>query len=141
LSNVGAATLLHSERVRFFGMVDRERLDDLYAGADIVFVPSRYESFGLVAIEAMAAGATVVVLGAGGLAEVIADDISGKVIEPDGREVESATEVLRRLIGDPDLRRRLGLGARAAYEKHYTIEKMIDGAEIAIEKAMKHRGL
>jgi glycosyltransferase involved in cell wall biosynthesis len=139
LSSIGTMNLLTNGRVKIHGMVGRERLDDLYADADAVLMPSRYESFGLVAIEAMAAGAVVVVLNAGGLAEVVTDGVSGKVIEVDGHEIKSATDVLRTLIRDTDLRQRLGNGARAAFERLFTIEKMIDGVEIALERAMQRR--
>ena len=75
-----AGSLLDNPRVRFLGQVSREGLDDLYAISDVAIMPSRYESFGLVAIEAMAAGTPVIALAAGGLKEVVTDGTTGYVV-------------------------------------------------------------
>jgi glycosyltransferase involved in cell wall biosynthesis len=141
LSANRATSLLDNGRVKFHGLVDRERLDDLYADADAVLMPSRYESFGLVAIEAMAAGAPVIALEAGGIAEVVDDDVSGRLIPVDGRESQSITKVLTALVRDADLRRRLSDGARKAFEAQFTLERMIDGVEVALDQAMQRKGV
>lgn len=140
LSSIGATSFLKNERVVVRGMVDREVLDDLYAAADVVVMPSRYESFGLVAIEAMAAGAPVIALNAGGLAEVVVDGISGCLIPLDGNEMEGVSDALVNLISDRDKCRQLGQGARRLFESKYTIDKMIDSVEVAIELAMQRKG-
>lgn len=65
---------------RFVGYVVGEALAYLYRAADIVVVPSTYEPLGLVALEAMLAGATVVVSDAGGLPELVRDTLDGLVV-------------------------------------------------------------
>lgn len=141
LGNIGAGRLLDHERVRFGGVVERNVLDDLYCDADIVLMPSRYESFGLVAIEAMAGGAVVVALDSGGIPEAVTNDASGILLPMDGQEVEALTARVISLIKDPALRARLSQGARRSFEEHFTIEKMIDGIESAFAQAIRNRRL
>lgn len=71
-----------SERVRFLGFVSNENRDRLYQVADVAVFPSLYEPFGIVALEAMAAGAPVVAAKVGGLAEVVGDGRTGLLHAP-----------------------------------------------------------
>jgi len=72
-----------------------------YAGADIVVLPSRYEPFGNVHLEALASGLPVVASARAGGAEVIAEGINGAVVEPtDARAVTSALERFRERQAD-----------------------------------------
>lgn len=139
LKNLDTADLLSNESVNFVGFLDRSRLDDLYATADVVFMPSRYESFGLVAIEAMAAGAPVVALACGGLAEVIEPGISGITVPMDGNEVDNLYQELDRLVRNRELVRKLSLGARRSYEQKFSIEAMVDSLESAYSDALLKR--
>jgi glycosyltransferase involved in cell wall biosynthesis len=66
-----------SQKVLFTGFVDDETLRKLQACADVSVVPSLFEPFGIVAIEAMAAGSPVVVSDTGGLSEIVEHDVSG----------------------------------------------------------------
>jgi D-inositol-3-phosphate glycosyltransferase len=68
------------ERVTLVGAVPHERLALYYQAADAVAVPSFYESFGLVAVEAMASGVPVVASRVGGLTSTIADGRTGYLI-------------------------------------------------------------
>jgi D-inositol-3-phosphate glycosyltransferase len=72
-----AARLGVRDRCRFVGSLAQDRLPAYYSAADIVVVPSRYESFGLVAVEAMASGTPVVASRVGGLAYTIEDGVTG----------------------------------------------------------------
>jgi len=69
-------------KVTFTGYIDEETRNQLYAHADVAAFPSLYEPFGLVALEAMATGAPVVVGDTGGFAETIIDGINGLRVEP-----------------------------------------------------------
>jgi hypothetical protein len=69
------------ERVRFLGY--RDELRSSYAEADIVLVPSRMESFGLVAVEAMASGRPVIASAVGGLAEIVRAGSTGWLVPPE----------------------------------------------------------
>ena len=105
---VGASETLR-ERVTFTGHVTDEALTTLYAGADIVCAPSRYESHGIVLLEAMMFGAAIVTCDAGGIREVVQNELTALVVPPD--DVEALTEAFRRAVTDGALRERLGAAA------------------------------
>lgn len=98
--------------VHFAGHVDAETRDLLYGIADVAAFPSRYEPFGIVALEAMAAGLPVVVGDVGGLKEIVGADEVGLRIAPSSPGALSAA--LLTLLDD---RRRAQAMARRAKEK------------------------
>jgi glycosyltransferase involved in cell wall biosynthesis len=104
-----AGRLRVDHRVHFVGPLSRsELLPNTYADADVFVLPSSYENFGLVAAEAAAAGAPVVLTDRCGVAECF--DGRGALVVPYGEaELRNA---LSRLLGDAELRRRLGDEAR-----------------------------
>ncbi len=97
--------------VIFRGPQPHDALPAHYAAADVVVVPSRYESFGLVAVEAMACGTPVVASRAGGLAYTVEDGQNGFLV-PYG-DTEGLAAALARVLRDepPGLRARLSAGA------------------------------
>jgi glycogen(starch) synthase len=97
--------------VAFAGFVPDANLAALVAAADCAVVPSRYEPFGIVALEAAAAGTPVAVSDVGGLAEIVADGRTGLRFAP-GTPAALAGAVSR-LLDDPGLGRRLVAAARA----------------------------
>jgi len=101
-------------RVRLVGAQPQDQLPDFYGAADAVAVPSRYESFGLVAVEAMACGVPVVASRAGGLAFTV-DERAGILVPPNDPAALAAA--LRRVVTDPALRAQLGAGARECAER------------------------
>jgi len=72
-----------------------------YRAADVVVVPSRSESFGLVALEAAASGRRVVASAVGGLLSLVDDGVTGYLVTD--REVNSFAHALRRIIDTPDV--------------------------------------
>ena len=129
LAQLGQGRLLQGSEARFLGVLSREALDEAYADCDLVLAPSRFESFGLVAIEAMAAGRPVLALGVGGTAEIVEDGVSGRTWpERPGVAGEMAAEIL---LLDQDRGRlaRLGRGARGAWEARYTVAIMAERLE------------
>ncbi|MDQ3616076.1 MAG: D-inositol-3-phosphate glycosyltransferase [Actinomycetota bacterium] len=95
--------------VRFVPPVAQSALANWYAAATLVCVPSYNESFGLVAVEAQAAGTPVVAAAVGGLTTVVRDGVSGILV--DGHDAEEYARVIERIIAQPELRSRLAAGA------------------------------
>jgi D-inositol-3-phosphate glycosyltransferase len=102
--------------VSFLGAVDHERLPLFYSAADVCVVPSFYESFGLVALEAMACGTPVVASRVGGLAGTVRDGETGYLIP--WRCPEPFAERLELLLDNEELRRAMGHSAREAVERY-----------------------
>jgi D-inositol-3-phosphate glycosyltransferase len=105
------------ELVTFQGAEDQDRLVYYYAAAEMVVMPSHYESFGMVALEAMACGTPVVASKVGGLSYNVQDGSTGFLV-PGGDPEALATRIWC-LLTDSDLRKRLGQQA-AAWAQRYS---------------------
>jgi glycosyltransferase involved in cell wall biosynthesis/GT2 family glycosyltransferase len=105
------------QAVRFAGTVSDEHLWDLYEQADIVCLPSRYESHGIAVIEAMMFAKPIVTSGRGGLSEVVLPERTALMAAAD--DGGALASQLRRLINDPSLGRRLGAAGRQLYEERF----------------------
>jgi glycosyltransferase involved in cell wall biosynthesis len=90
------------DRLRLTGRVESAELVDLYRRASIVVVPSRYEGFGLPAVEAMACGTPVVATRAGALPEVIELTAGGILAERD--DPDALAQAIRSLLESPEQR-------------------------------------
>jgi glycosyltransferase involved in cell wall biosynthesis len=101
-------------RVSFTGPLAGRALDAAYANADLVVVPSRAESFGMVIAEALARGIPVVAARVGGVAEALSNRAAGLLVSPDNPTALAAA--LREWSTDPGLRAELAAGALAARE-------------------------
>ncbi len=93
------------------------RVERYYAAADLFVFPTFYDSFGLVATEAMASGLPVVCSRAAGAAELIEDGVNGLLVR-DAWDAAALADAVRRLAADPALRRRLGEAARRSIEPY-----------------------
>ncbi len=91
-----------AESVRFTGAAPHDDLPAWYSAADVCVVPSYYESFGLVAVEAMACGTPVVASRVGGLVSTVTDGVNGYLIP--WRCPEPFAEKLDVLLRNPELR-------------------------------------
>ncbi len=117
-----AAKLRLNSRVHFLGF--REDMDRLYAAADVLLLPSEHEPFGLVILEAMAAGVPVVASRSGGIPEIIEHGKSGLLLEPG--DVGGFAEALDHVLTDRDFRNHLVEGGRTRVEKHFGIKRFVD---------------
>ena len=100
-----------SDRVDFVAPQPHHTLSSYYRAADVVMVPSRSESFGLVALEAAACGIPVVASGVGGLLSLVEHGRTGFVI--DERNPRPFADAVAAILDDPVLAARMG---RAGYE-------------------------
>ena len=106
-----------AERVTFAGAVPQRDLPWYYSAADVLVLPSHYESFGMVALEAMACGTPVVVSRVGGLKSFVRNGESGYLVpwrcsDPFSQQIEMilASPSLRRAMGDAALTAARGMG-------------------------------
>jgi glycosyltransferase involved in cell wall biosynthesis len=120
------------DHVEFAGPMDRDRLLDLYAQAVALIVPSLcYETFGVVAVEAMARGTPVIARDGGALREVV-EATGGGVLYEREEELESA---LRGMLDRPDWRRELGERGRRAVLR-YSSEESHLGSYLSLVHAL-----
>jgi glycogen(starch) synthase len=99
-----------SRAVRFVGSVDRVGLTTLLHRCDAIVLPSRYEPFGIVALEAAATGAPLVTSTAGGLGEAVTDGVTGMSFTPG--DVTGLTAAIRGTLSDPDATQNRAIAAR-----------------------------
>jgi D-inositol-3-phosphate glycosyltransferase len=114
-----------ADRVRFLPPMPHEELPRVYQAADALLVPSRSESFGLVALEAQACGTPVIASDVGGLPYVVSEGKSGLLVP--GHDAGAYATRLLTILTDPLLARRLSVWARAhasRYSWDVTTERM-----------------
>ena len=113
---------IHSQNmesaVRFYGKLDPGSLPDFYRSLDVFAIPSAQEGFGIVGIEALAAGVPIVTTRCGGPEEFVLDDRTGFVVPHD--PVALATRLMQ-IVGDRSLRGRLSQEARKLAVERYDI--------------------
>ncbi len=100
----------------------------LMSACDAVVVPSKQEGFGLVVIEAMAAGIPVIgTRGAGGMLNLMEHEKNGLLF--DWEDAAMLAQQLEALYQDPDLRARLGCNGRSLVERHFSLEDHLNALE------------
>ncbi len=113
------------ENVAFVGKISDEELPDLYRSVDLCVIPSLFgESFGIVAIEAMASGTPIIASNSGGLREIITDGYNGLLFEPENYIMlaEKAID----LLGDDLFRRRIVMNALRTVDEKFSWNVIID---------------
>lgn len=108
--------------VTFLGAKDQDVLPGYYAAAEMVVMPSHYESFGMVALEAMAMGTPVIASEVGGLAHLIRHGVNGFHVP--SRDPEALAARILQLLENKELRARLGNQARA-YAQDFAWETIV----------------
>jgi D-inositol-3-phosphate glycosyltransferase len=109
------------QTVVFLGKRDQDRLPYYYSAAEVLVMPSHYESFGMVALEAMACGTPVIASEVGGLAYLVRDGETGFTIPAE--EPDTLCEKLTWLLNDPALHERMS-GQAAESAQDYAWEKI-----------------
>ena len=116
------------------GFVSHDELEELYACAAVVVCPSRREGFGVVCLEAMAHGRPVVATNVGGLKDLVVDGETGLVVPP--RDPAALRAALERLLGDAELRRRLGAAGRERARERFSWAAVTDATLAAYRMAL-----
>ncbi|MEV6175786.1 glycosyltransferase [Streptomyces sp. NPDC052016] len=121
--------------VRCVGLLDPAQCREAVARSVAVVAPSTWlEAFGLVVVEAMAAGVPAVAAGHGAFVELVEDGKTGLLHRPG--EPASLASCLRRITAEPARNREMGLAARRRYEQDFSpavgLERLVDGYRTAI---------
>lgn len=109
------------ERIRFLGQ--RRDVAQLLGRAQISLLVSNWEGLPLSILESMRAGLPVIASAVGGVAESVEDGETGFLVPQGG--IEQLRDRLGRLLGDPELRVRLGASGRRRYEQQFTLDEMV----------------
>jgi glycosyltransferase involved in cell wall biosynthesis len=141
-----AAELGVAEAITFMGWLSDEALADEYASASLFALPGRHrtgaeaqgEGFGLVFVEAGAAGLPVLAGAGGGADDAVEDDVSGLLVDP--HDVGGVAAAIVRVLTDPELARRLGKGGRRLAETRFSYEGFRD-AVVELIESLPIRGL
>ncbi|GAA3121251.1 glycosyltransferase [Streptomyces rectiviolaceus] len=121
--------------VRYVGLYDAAESRKAVARSVAVVAPSTWlEAFGLVVVEAMAAGVPAVAAGHGAFVELVEDGVTGLLHRPG--EPASLASCIRRVAADPALGREMGQAARRRYEQGFSpavgLERLVEGYRTAI---------
>jgi glycosyltransferase involved in cell wall biosynthesis len=130
------ATLGLEAKTDFLGRVSDGELPLYYAAADVCVVPSHYEPFGLVAIEAMASGTPVVASQVGGLQFTVVDGETGLLVPP--QNIEGFAQAIDRLLDNPYWRDTLGKNARKRVEEKFSWEGVASQLNQLYLKLIEH---
>ncbi len=125
-----------NDRVKLAGFVDEKKLVSLYNSSDAFVLPSHYEPFGMVALEAMASRVPVVVSDVGGLSEIVEDGITG--VKVPASNPSALAEGILRVLEDRELSEQLKENAYRAVQERYRwdmiAEKTIEAYRISSAK-------
>jgi len=132
-----AKNLKLEKNTTFLGAVNQHNALALINEASIVVIPSRYESFGLVALEAMQLAKPIIASRAGGLPEIVRHQDTGLLVEKNN--IEQIASAMEYLITHPDEAVAMGQRARADVLVRFSIEKITDDYEQAYRDVIQLR--
>ncbi|MFH1184360.1 MAG: glycosyltransferase family 4 protein [Chloroflexota bacterium] len=115
---------------------NRMDIDRFLRSANIFVLPSRWEGLPVALLEAMDSGLPVVATRVEGVEEVIQNSAQGLLVPPE--DARALAESLKGLIADPELRERMGTGARARMRESYTIDIMCE-KYLSLMRNLRHR--
>ena len=109
----------------------------VYASLDIFVLPSLYEGLPIALLEALAAGKPVIATPVGAVLDLIHNEQTGLLVEPENPEALYAA--ICRLIGDPELRRELAANGQRYVQEHFSAESMARRYVDVYEDALRRR--
>ena len=116
--------------ITYLGWIDHDKVKDYYNACDVVIMPSRWEAFGLVAIEAMSCKKPVIVSNRGALPELIENGRSGFIF--DLNNLDTLNYILNSI--DKIKLKLMGLNAKKIFDQNFTLEKMINKTHLIYKK-------
>jgi glycosyltransferase involved in cell wall biosynthesis len=128
-----SADLGTEEQVEILGPVSDDRKQELFGGAIFNCMPSRYEGWGIAAIEASAAGKAIIGTRIPGLTDAIKHNRTGLLAEPEN--IESLADAMDLLLSDPELRSRLGSSGKK-WAQRFTWDRVARDQELVYEKIL-----
>jgi glycogen(starch) synthase len=102
-------------RVKLLGFTDRQQTIRLFLGCEFFVLSSRIEPFGIVVLEAMAAGKPVLATRSGGVVDLVQPGVNGLLVEP---QVQALADGMREMLSHPGETRRMGERAAGSIQKH-----------------------
>jgi glycosyltransferase involved in cell wall biosynthesis len=120
-------------RTRILGSVSQERLPDLYRSASVLVAPSLIEEpFGLPLVEAMACGVPVVASRAGGMAGIVADGETGRLVPRS--DLAALAEAISKILLDRELARSMGMAASRVAQERFSWQHVVTVLESVYER-------
>jgi glycosyltransferase involved in cell wall biosynthesis len=119
------------KRVVLCGRLSPAELEEEYRRADLMAVPSRYEGFGIVFLEALARGVPVVAPRAGGVLDIVTPGVEGVLVRPGS--VSALRRALREIIEEPDRLLRMGAAGRRRADRFHSWPRTMAGAVSFLE--------
>ena len=117
-----ASELKLNSHVSFLGY--RSDASQLIYDFDIFVHPSRWEGFGLVFLEAMAAGVPIIATRTSAIPEIVEDGETGLLVPVD--DEDALSDALSLLLADPPLRKQMGMAGRRRLDEHFSVQKMVE---------------
>ena len=128
-----AVSLGIDDRLHWLGW--RADAADIMAAFDVLLMPSLWEGFGLVLLEAMSRRLPVIASRVSAIPEIVVDGETGILFA--ARDVDALTKGIMRLLSDRALRKHMGLLGAARLEEAFSVERMASGTMAVYERAMR----
>lgn len=127
---------IDSKKIVYLGELDTEGKNKLFSRAEVLLNPLQWdEPFGLVPVEAMAAGVPVIAFRRGAMPELIKDGVNGFLVKPSN--IEGMVRAVKRIYEMPEAEyRQMRINCREHVKKNFTVEKMVDGYERVYQKVI-----
>lgn len=126
-----------AESVEFIEKVPLTSIPQVFAQTGVCVIPSRFENFGLVCLEAMSAGRAIVGSSNGGMSQMLNTNKVGRLVSP--QDPEGIAAAVIELLADPEKRKQIGAAARQRVLNEYNLDKIGKAQEQAYQMAIENR--